>query len=82
MSNKCDDQDHQFKKFFNRIPVNYPVGIVYLNGFPVEVSNLSNLNSNTELAYFVGAEGKIVLLDTAKIDSLSFGQAEEPDAEC
>jgi hypothetical protein len=72
---------HQFKDFFKSIPVNYPVGIIYLNGFPVEVANFSNLNSDTGLAYFVDVEGQIAVLDTAKIDGVSFGAAEAPEEE-
>ncbi|WP_144553707.1 hypothetical protein [Peribacillus simplex] len=79
MSEKLDY--NQFKDFFKTLPVNYPVGVVFLNGFPVEVSSFSNLNSDTGLAYFLDAEGQIAVLDTAKIDGLSFGVAEEPDEE-
>jgi hypothetical protein len=80
MSDKC--AAHKFKEFFKSIPVNYPIGIVFLNGVPVEVATFSNLDADTGLAFFVDAEGQITVLDTAQIDGLAFGEAEEPDTEC
>jgi hypothetical protein len=74
-------KNNQFKDFFKYIPVNYPVGTIYLNGFPVEVANFSNLNSDTGLAYFVDAEGQIAVLSTAKMDGVSFGAAEAAEEE-
>ena len=70
-----------FKDFFNKIPVNYPIGVVFLNGIAVEVANFSNLNADTGLAFFVDAAGQITVLDTAKIDGVAFGEAEEEEEE-
>jgi len=75
--NRCN----KFKDFFKGIPVNYPIGVIYLNGFPVEVANFSNLQRHTGLAYFLDAEGQLTILDTAKIDGVSFGAAEQPEEE-
>lgn len=72
---------NKFNDFFKKIPVNYPIGVVYLNGFPVEVANFSNLQSDTGLAYFIDAEGQLTILDTAKIDGVAFGEAEEAPEE-
>ncbi|WP_144553706.1 hypothetical protein [Peribacillus simplex] len=71
----------QLKKVVQGLPVNYPVGVVFLNGLPVEVSQFINLNPETGLAYFLNAEGQTTVLDTAKIDGLSFGVAEGPEEE-
>ncbi|MFJ7831022.1 hypothetical protein ACQKL6_17195 [Peribacillus sp. NPDC097197] len=72
---------NKFSDFFKGIPVNYPIGVVYLNGFPVEVANFSNLQYDTGLAYFIDAEGQLTVLDTAKIDGVSFGEAAEAPEE-
>jgi len=80
MNNKCNV--NELKKLLMSLPVNYPIGFIYLNGLPVEVSTLINLDCDTGIAYFVGAEGNIVSFDTAKIDGLSFRQAEEAGADC
>lgn len=65
-----------FENFFENIPVNYPVGVVFLNGIAVEVASFSNLNTETGLAYFVNADGQITVLDTSKVDGVAFGEVE------
>lgn len=71
----------KFEKFFKYIPVNYPIGVVFLNGIAVEVASFSNLNTETGLAYFVDAEGQITVLDTKKVDGVAFGEAEAEEEE-
>jgi hypothetical protein len=71
----------KFGDFFNKIPMNYPMGVVFLNGIAVEVANFSNLNTKTGLAFFVNAEGQTTVLDTALIDGVAFGGAEEEEEE-
>jgi hypothetical protein len=61
------------------MPPSYSIGTVYLNGAVVPVTGFSNLNTKTGLAYFINAEGKVVVLDAEKIDGLAFGAAEEPE---
>ena len=74
MNNECEA--NKLKKLLMSLPVNYPIGIIYLNGLPIEISTFIYLNCDTGIAYFVGAEGNIVALDTAQINGLSFRQAE------
>ncbi|HZG84857.1 hypothetical protein [Paenibacillus sp.] len=62
-----------------KLPPNYTLGTVYLNGAPVVVQKFMNLND--ELAYFVDEEGQVVIMDSGKIDGLSFGAAEEEEEE-
>ena len=64
-----------FERFFNSIPMNYPIGLVYLNGMAVEVARFSHLNSETGLAFFVDVDGVMTALDINKIDGLGFGEA-------
>jgi len=71
-----------FEQLLKNIPVNYPMGVVFLNGIAVEVANFSNLNTETGLAYFVDAEGQIIVLDTNKIDGVAFGEAEVEEESC
>ena len=71
----------KFEQFFKNIPVNYPIGVVFLNGVAVEVAKFSNLNTETGLAFFVDAEGQITVLDIEKVDGVAFGQAEEEEEE-
>ena len=80
MNNKCDA--NKLKKLLMSLPVNYPIGLIYLNGLPIEISTLIFLNCDTGIANFVGAEGNVVSLDTAQINGLSFRQAEEPEKGC
>lgn len=66
----------KFEQFFENIPVNYPIRVVFLNGIAVEVASFSNLNTETGMAFFVDAEGQITVLDTGKVDGVAFGEAE------
>ena len=68
-----------FKRFFQNIPVNYPIGVVYLNGLAVEVANFSNLSKETGLAFFLDDAGQITVLNTNKIDGVAFGVADATD---
>lgn len=68
--------NRKFEAFFEKIPVNYPVGVIFLNGIAIEVARFSNLSENTGLAYFVDAEGQLTVLDIEKIDGVAFGGAE------
>ena len=70
-----------FEKFFKNIPVNYPIGVVFVNGIAVEVARFSNLNQEAGLAFFVDEEGQITVLDTDKIDGVAFGEAEAEEEE-
>lgn len=72
----------KFEQFFKNIPVNYPIGVVFLNGIAVEVASFSNLNTETGLAFFVDAEGQITVLDTEKVDGVAFGEVEAEEEIC
>lgn len=67
--------NEKFEQFFQNIPVNYPIGVVFLNGIAVEVARFTNVNTEG-LAFFVDAEGQVTVLDTGKIDGVAFGEAE------
>ena len=71
-----------FEQLLKNIPVNYPMGVVFLNGIAVEVANFSNLNSETGLAYFVDVEGQIIVLDSSKIDGVAFAEVETDEGDC
>ncbi|RFU61749.1 hypothetical protein [Peribacillus glennii] len=64
------------KDFLKNLPINYPLGIVYLNGVPVRVSTFLNQNHETGLAYFMDEDGQAVVIDIAKIDGIGFGEAD------
>ena len=66
---KCNDIEHLLLS----IPVNYPIGVVFVNGVAVEVASFSNVDVETGLAYFLDADGQIVVLDTLSIDGVAFG---------
>ncbi|HZG77452.1 MAG TPA: hypothetical protein VEZ72_16485 [Paenibacillus sp.] len=66
-------------KLLEKLPPNYPVGTIYLNGQPVPVTQFSNLDSD-DLGYFI-ADGQVVVLDCYKIDGVSFAPAEEEEEE-
>ncbi|HZG57313.1 hypothetical protein [Paenibacillus sp.] len=65
-------------KMLEKLPPNYPVGTIYLNGQPVQVTQFSNLDN--DLGYFV-ADGQVVVLDCHKIDGISFAPAEAEEEE-
>jgi hypothetical protein len=62
-----------------KLPPNYPVGGLFLNGLLVPVANISNVCDCC--AYFVDGDGQVVVVDTNKVDGLSFGAAEEEEEE-
>jgi len=62
-----------------KLPPNYTLGTVYLNGAPVVVQKFMNLQY--ELAYFVDEEGQVVIMDSGKIDGLAFAPAEVEEEE-
>ncbi|QOR68008.1 hypothetical protein IM538_07715 [Cytobacillus suaedae] len=57
-----------------KLPPNYSLGTIYLNGIPVQVTHFSNLDENSHLAYFI-ADGQVTVLDSQKIDGISFAPA-------
>jgi|GEM_PF-3121910 len=66
-------------KLLEKLPPNYPVGTIYLNGQPVPVTQFANLDSD-DLAYFV-VDGQVVVLDCHKVDGISFAPAEVEEEE-
>ena len=70
-----------FEKFFKKLPCNYPLGVVLVNGIAMEVARFLNLNPVTGLAFFVDADGQITVLDINKIDGVAFGEADVEEEE-
>lgn len=70
---KCDNLQELLKK----LPPNYPVGGVFLNGVNVPAGNFSNVCDC--LVYFADAEGQITVVDAKKVDGISFGAVEEEE---
>lgn len=64
------------KDFLKNLPINYPLGVVYLNGVPVRVSTFLSQNHETGLAHFLDEDGQAVVINIAKIDGIAFGDAE------
>ncbi|WP_078544070.1 hypothetical protein [Litchfieldia alkalitelluris] len=63
-----------------KLPPNYPVGMVFLNGEEVPVFLFSNVNPETGIAYFIDEEGQTLMMDVSSIDGIAFGDTE--DEEC
>jgi hypothetical protein len=55
-----------------KLPPNYPVSFVYLNGVLVSVSTFVNLSYDLETVYFLNGSGQLLLLDASTIDGISF----------
>lgn len=71
--NKKDVED-----VLKKLPPNYPVGAIFLNGLLVPVFSFSNVDG--EVAYFIN-DGQVVVVDTKKVDGLAFGAVEDEEEE-
>lgn len=73
-----DREKKRLEDIIKKLPPNYAVGGVFLNGLLVPVTNFSNATG--DLGYFIN-DGQVVLVDTDKVDGLAFGEPEEAEEE-
>ncbi|SEM11873.1 hypothetical protein SAMN05192533_10179 [Mesobacillus persicus] len=53
-----------------KLPPNYIVGALYVNGANIPVARFINYSKG--LAYFIGPDLEVILIDGDKIDGMSF----------
>jgi hypothetical protein len=58
------------KDVLMKLPPNYSVGTLYVNGAIVPVARFINFSKG--LAYFIGCNLEVILIDGEKIDGMSF----------
>lgn len=63
----------QIEDLLAKLPPNYPVACIYLNGVYVETIAFTSLCEC--LAYFTNEGGQVIVLDCTKINGISFGEA-------
>jgi hypothetical protein len=79
---KKKHHDKALEKILKKLPPNYPVGSLIVNGGLAEVAAFSNVDDG--LAYFINAECAVSIYDAKKINGMNFGAAaevEEPEEE-
>lgn len=81
MVERCNGQDcrGEICELLKKLPPNYPVHMIYLNGIAVEVWAFSNIDCEKCLAHFINIDGQVVIFDVAKIDGISFGEKVDDD---
>jgi hypothetical protein len=79
---KRKNDANPIKKVLKKLPPNYPVASLVVNGAaPVEVAAFSNLSNG--VAYFINPECAVSIYDADKINGINFAAAEveEPEEE-
>ncbi len=67
------------KKVLEKLPPNYTVATLYVNGAIAPVVNFVTFKDG--MAYFINDEGQVSLFNAGKIEVIEFGAVEEADVE-
>jgi hypothetical protein len=72
---KMTEKDREtVKDILLKLPPNYSVGTLYVNGAMIPVARFINYTKG--LAYFIGPYLEVILIDGDKIDGMSFATEE------
>jgi len=72
---KMTEKDREpMKDVLMKLPPNYTVGSLYVNGAMIAVARFVNYSKG--LAYFIGPDLELILIDGDKIDGMSFATEE------
>jgi hypothetical protein len=71
--------ESKIEGLLKKLPPNYSVGTLYVNGTRANVDKFSNLNDG--LAFFINNECQVCVFDADKINGICFKPAGEAAAE-
>jgi hypothetical protein len=72
-------EKHNVKDVLKKLPPNYPIGTLYVNGAAVIVVTFVNYMEG--LAYFIGEDCQVVIIDVDSIDGIQFAPTEVEEEE-
>jgi hypothetical protein len=71
---EMSEDKQSIKDVLKKLPLNYPVGALYVNGATVVVATFVNYSEG--IVYFIGDACQVVAIDADSIDGIDFAAAD------